>query len=189
MENKCPVKGKIAYLASRTLRAESAIFSRGRGGFSALEQHPPDGFIHRVEEPAQSLVLCRIELPQVEAPSLAREDLADEHDLDYVHELELLVHQVLDAGFESGHLFRITPRQACLFLGGEPCGDARSKFGGRCPFGVTRLGDVEPPRLPPFDGFHKGALEPCDVGHLAHHGASALRLAALHNLRLDIEGL
>ena len=61
--------------------------------------------------------------------------------------------------------------------------------GGRCPFRVLRLGDIEPPRLPPLYGLHKGALEPSDVGHLAHHGASALRLAALHNLRLDVEGL
>ena len=81
------------------------------------------------------------------------------------------------------------PRQARLFPRCEPGGDAGSKFGGRCPFRVTRLGDVEPPRLPPFDGFHKGDLEPCDIGHLAHHGASALRLAAVHYLRLDIEGL
>ena len=64
-----------------------------------------------------------------------------------------------------------------------------AELGGRCPFRVTRLGDVEPPRLPPLDGFHEGTLEPSDVGHFAHHGASALRLAALHNLRLDTEGL
>ena len=76
-----------------------------------------------------------------------------------------------------------------LFPGGEPCGDAGSEFGGRCPFGITRLGDVEPPRLPPLDGFHKGALQPRNVGHPAHHGASPLRLAALHNLWLDTEGL
>ena len=58
----------------------------------ALEQHLPDIFIHSVEEPAKSLVLRRIELPHVETPSLARENPADEHDLDYVDKLELLVH-------------------------------------------------------------------------------------------------
>ena len=51
----------------------------------------------------------RIELPHVEAPSLARENSADEHDLDYVDKLELLVHQLLDTGLESGQLPRITP--------------------------------------------------------------------------------
>ena len=92
MENKCPVKGKIAYLASQTLQAESAICDSGCGSLGALEQHLPDIFVRSVEEPAQSLVLHRIEFPHVEAPSLARENLADEHDLDYVDKLELLVH-------------------------------------------------------------------------------------------------
>ena len=134
-------------------------------------------------------MLCRIELPQVEVPKLAGENPADEHDLDYVDKLELLIHQGLDAGLESGQLFQITPCQALLFPGGEPCGDARSEFGGRHLVGVTRLSDVEPSRLPHFDGFHKGALEPGDVGHLAHHGASAFRLTAAHYLRLDIKSL
>ena len=92
MKNKCLVKGKIAYLASWTLRAESAIFGSRCGSLDALEPHLPDIFVRSVEEPARSLVLRRIELPHVEAPSLAPEDLADEHDLDYVDKLQLLVH-------------------------------------------------------------------------------------------------
>ena len=92
MENKRSVKDKITYLVSRTLRAESAIFGSGCGSLGALEQHLPDIFARSVEEAIQSLVLCRVELPQVEAPSLARENLADEHDLDYIDKLELLVH-------------------------------------------------------------------------------------------------
>ena len=109
MKNKSPVKVKIAYLAGLTLRAESVIFGSGCGSLGALEQHLPGIFVHSVEEPAQGLVLCRIQLPQVEGPLLAREDLADEHDLYYVGELDLLVHKVLDAGLESGQLFQITP--------------------------------------------------------------------------------
>ena len=97
MENKRPVKGKIAYLAGLTLRAECAIFGSGCGSLGALEQHPPDVFVRSVEEPAQSLVLRRIELPHTEAPSLARENPADEHDLDYVDEINVLVHHALDA--------------------------------------------------------------------------------------------
>ena len=91
MENKCPIKGKITYLARRTLRAKSAIFGSGCGGLGTFEQHFPDLFVCSVEEPAQSLVLRRIELPHVETPSLARENPADEHDLDYVDKLELLL--------------------------------------------------------------------------------------------------
>ena len=61
-------------------------------------------FVHRVEEPAQSPVLRRVELPQIEGPLLTWEDPADEHDLDYVDKLELLVHQGLDACLQSSHL-------------------------------------------------------------------------------------
>ena len=67
--------------------------------------------------------------------------------------------------------------------------DSGSKLGGRRPVGVARLGDVEPPRLPPLHRLHKGAFEPGDIGHLAHHGASALYLLTPHHLRLHIEGL
>ena len=67
-------------------------------------------------------MLRRVELPQVEGPSLTREDQADEHNLDYVDKLELLVHQLLDAGLESGQLLRITPNPATLFPGGKRVG-------------------------------------------------------------------
>ena len=60
-----------------------------------------------VKEPVQSSVLGRVELPQVESPLLAREDPADEHDLDYVDEFELLVHHVLNTCLESGQLSRL----------------------------------------------------------------------------------
>ena len=106
MKNKCPVKGKIAYLAGLTLRAESAIFGSGCGSLGALEQHLPDLFVRSVEEPIQSLVLRRIELPHVEAPSLARENPADEHDLDYVDKLELLACHMPDTFLESVQLHR-----------------------------------------------------------------------------------
>ena len=83
---------------------ESTIFGSGCGSFDALEQHLPDIFVCSVKEPAQGLVLRRIELPHVEAPSLARENPEDEHDLDDVDKLELLVHQLLDTCLESGQL-------------------------------------------------------------------------------------
>ena len=68
-------------------------------------------------------MLGRVELPQIEVLSLTREDPAEEHDLDHVDKLDLLGHQVSDVGLESGHLFRIAPRQARLFPRGEPGGD------------------------------------------------------------------
>ena len=109
MKSKCPIKDNIAYLASRALRAKPAIFGCGCGSFNALEQHPPGSFVRRVKELAQGLVLCRIKLPQIEGPLLAGENPADEHDLDHIDKLELLVHQGLETGLESGQLFQTTP--------------------------------------------------------------------------------
>ena len=62
-----------------------------------------------VEDPVQSLVLGRVELPQVERLLFTPEDSADEHDLDYVDEFELLVHHVLNTFLESGQLPRTIP--------------------------------------------------------------------------------
>ena len=151
---------KIAYRMSATLCTDSAILGSGCGGLSALEKHLLGIFVCRVEEPSQSLVPRRVELPQVESPLLTREDPTDEHNLDYVDKFELLVHQGLDACLESGQLSFFTPRQARLFLGGEAHRGAGSELGGCDPFRVARLGDVKPPRLPPLQGLHKGALEP-----------------------------
>ena len=133
MKNKCLVKGKIAYLTGLTLRAVSAIFGSGCGSLGSLEQHLPGIFIRSVEEPAQGLVLCRIKLPQVEGPLLAREDPTVKHDLDYIDKFEFLVHHVLITCLESRQLSRITPGQALLLPGGEPCGEARSELEGPLP--------------------------------------------------------
>ena len=117
--------------------AESPVLGKGRRYLGALEHHPPDVLVRRVIELSQRLVLGRVELPQIECPSLTREDPAEEHDLDHVDELDLLAHHVLDAGLESGQLYRGTPGQALLFPGSEPRGDSGSKFGGRHPVGVA----------------------------------------------------
>ena len=115
--------------ASVTLRAESAILGSGCESFGALEKHLPGIFVRRVEEPAQSSVLRRVELPQIEGPLLTREDQADEHNLDYFDKFEILVHQRLDACLESGQLSFFTPRQARLFPGREPRWGSGPKLG------------------------------------------------------------
>ena len=101
--------------------------------------------MRHVEELMQRLVFGRIELPHIECPSLTREDPADEHHLDHVDKLDLLVPHTFDAGLESGQLHRFAPGQTLLFPRSEPRGDSRSEFGGRHPIGVAWLGDVEPP--------------------------------------------
>ena len=59
-----------------------------------------------VEEPGQSLVLGRVEFPQVKSPSLTREDPAEEHDLDYVDKLKFLAYHVPDTLLDSIQLHR-----------------------------------------------------------------------------------
>ena len=127
------------------MRAESAILGSGCGGLGALEKHLPGIFVRRVEEPAQSSVPRRVELPQVESPLLTREDPADEHNLDYVDKLELLAHQGLDACLQSSHLLLVAPRQARLFPGRETRWGSGSELEGCDPLRVAWLGDVEPP--------------------------------------------
>ena len=90
IKNKYLVKGKAACRTGLALHAESAILSSGRGDLGTLEHYPPGIFVSCVEEPVQSSVLRRVELPQVEGPLLAWEDPADEHDLDYVDSLRFL---------------------------------------------------------------------------------------------------
>src|SRR3954466_11016391 len=126
-------KVHIAYLASVALRVVSAILGCGCGTLSAFGQHLPDVFIRRVEEPTEGLVLRRVEFPQSKIPFLAREDQANEHDLDYVGKPDWLVHQGLDSCLQPSHFFLVAPRQACLFLGHEPRGGSGSELRGPRP--------------------------------------------------------
>ena len=90
------MKDKTTYRTGVALRAESAILSNGGRDRGSLEQHPLGIFMSRVEEPIQSSVLRQIKLPQGKLPLLAREYPANEHNLDYVDKLELLIHHVLN---------------------------------------------------------------------------------------------
>ena len=90
------------------LCAESAVLSEGRRYLGTLEQHPLDVLVRRVVELSQRLVLGRVELSQIECPSLTRENPAEEHDLDHIDELDFLAHHVPDAGLESVQLYRRT---------------------------------------------------------------------------------
>ena len=91
-----------------------------------------------------------IKLPQIASLVLARKDPTNEHNLDHVDKFDPLGYHVLDARLEPSQLVWRTPGQAPLLLGGEPHRDSGSEFGSRQPVSVAWLGDVEPPRLPPF---------------------------------------
>ena len=90
------------YRIGRVLCAESVILGKGRRYLGALEQHLPDVLVRRVEELSQRLVLGRVELPQIECPSLTREYLVKEHDLDHVDKLDFLAYHVFNLVLESG---------------------------------------------------------------------------------------
>src|SRR4051812_43330012 len=95
-----------AYRIGMALHIESAILGKGRRYLDRLEQHLPDVLVRRVEELSQHLVLSRVELPQIECPSLTREDPAEEHGLDHVDKLDFLAYHIFDAVLESGQLHR-----------------------------------------------------------------------------------
>ena len=80
-------------------------------------------------------MLRRVELPQIKVPLLTREDPANEHNLDYIDELDRLAHQGLDACLQSGHLFFVAPRQARLFPGHKPRGGLDRNSGAAIHFG------------------------------------------------------
>ena len=101
-----PCKHKRTNRISPAFCTKPVIFRRGWWYLAGLKKHLPDVFVCRIEELSQHLVFGRVELPHIKSLSLTREDPAEEHDLDYIDEFNLLVHQVLDAGLESGQLCR-----------------------------------------------------------------------------------
>ena len=153
------------------------------------EERFPDAFVHCAEEPSQRLVLGGVVLPQIASPALARKDPANEHNLDHVDKFDLLSYHVLDARLEPRDLIQRSPGQALLLPGGKSQWSSGSKFGGCCPIGVARLDNVKPPRLPSLHRLREGAFGPGDIGHFAHHGASALYLLTAHHLRFHVGGL
>ena len=86
------------------------VLDQGGRHLGSLEQHLPNILVCCVKELPQSLVLGRVKLPQVESPSLTRENPAEEHDLDCGDKFNLPADQVFDAGLKSGHFRRITPQ-------------------------------------------------------------------------------
>ena len=72
------------------LCAESSVFGERGRDLGALEQHPPNVLVRRAVELLQRLVIGRVELPQIECPSLAPKDPTDEHNLDHVDKFNFL---------------------------------------------------------------------------------------------------
>ena len=124
---------------------KSTVLGCGRRYFGGLEQRLPCIFVRHAVELSKRPVFGRDELPQIKCQPLARKNPANEHDLDYVDKLDVLVLHALNAVLESSQLCRFAPGLALLFPVGEPHGGSGSELGGRRPVGTARLGDVEPP--------------------------------------------
>ena len=88
---------------------KSTVLGCGRRYFGGLEQRLPCVFMRHAVEPPKRLVFGRDELPQIKCPPLARKNPANEHDLDHIDKLDVLVLHALDAGLESGQLRRFAP--------------------------------------------------------------------------------
>ena len=97
------------HLTRRPRGMEPTVLGCGRRYFGGLEQRLPRIFVLHAVEPLKRLVFGRDELPQIECPPLARQNPANEHDLDHVDKLDVLVLHALDAGGESGQLCRFAP--------------------------------------------------------------------------------
>ena len=88
---------------------EPTVLGYVRRYFGGLEQRFPHVFVLHAVEPLKRLVFGRDDLSQIECPPLARQDPANEHDLDHIDELDVLVPHALDAVYESGQLCRFAP--------------------------------------------------------------------------------
>ena len=88
---------------------EPTVLGYERRYFGGLEQRLPCVLVLHAIKPLERPVFGRDELPQIECPPLARQNQANEHDLDNVNELDVPVLHALDAGDESGQLCRFAP--------------------------------------------------------------------------------
>ena len=79
------------------------------------------------------------------------------------------------------------PIQALLGPGRKPQRGSESELWSSGPFRAARLSDVKPLLLPLLDRIIESTYWPCNVGHLAYHGASALSVLAAHYLGLHIK--
>ena len=83
---------------------DPTVLSYERRYFGGLEQRLPRVLVLHAIEPLERPVFGRDELPQIECQPLARQNPANEHDLDHVDKLDVLVLHAFDACLESGQL-------------------------------------------------------------------------------------
>ena len=106
-----PGGGLRTHLGRLPCGMEPMVLGYERRYFGGLEQHLPRVLVLHAIEPLERLVFGQDELPQIECPPLARQNPANEHDLDHVDKLDVLVLHAFDAVWEFGQLYRFAPGQ------------------------------------------------------------------------------
>ena len=101
-----PGGGLRTYLGRLPCGVEPAVLGYERRYLGGLEQRLPRVLVLHAIEPLERPVFGRDKFPLIECLPLARQYQANEHDLDHVDELDVLVLHALDAVDESGQLCR-----------------------------------------------------------------------------------
>ena len=104
-----PGGGLRTHLGRLPCAVEPVVLGYERRYLDGLEQRLPCVLMLHAVEPLERTVFGRDEFPQTECLPLARQYQANEHDLDHVDELDVLVLHALDAVDESGQLYRFAP--------------------------------------------------------------------------------
>ena len=86
---KLGIHQKIAYFTGEVFIIVTTVRIHGRWLLVALKEQLPCAFVSSLEEPHQSLILLWVELPQRTALVLTWKDLANQHHLDHINELDL----------------------------------------------------------------------------------------------------
>ena len=80
------------------------VFGHWRPRLLGLKKKLPYIFVLHAEEPLQGPGTCRIKLPHMESPTLAGENPAKQHHLDYAGKAGVLLHHALNALLQCHHL-------------------------------------------------------------------------------------
>ena len=103
------IGGSLALTGRWMVAVKTNIFGRLRPRLLRFKKQFPDLFVRHAKELLQSSQPFRIKLPQTERPSLAWKGSADEHHLNHVGEVGVLLYDTFDALLQHQHLIGRSP--------------------------------------------------------------------------------
>ena len=89
-------RNQKTYWGGRMSAVEADVFGRLRPRLLGLEKQLLDIFVRRAEESLHGPRASQIELPHVERPTLAGENLAKKQHLDHISKTGVLLHHIFD---------------------------------------------------------------------------------------------